>query len=959
MRTILAATSCYSLQYGVHTPREWVTAAKAAGYGAVGIADRGNLYGVHGFLSACREAAVKPLIGAELDGILLIAKEMTGFRNLSRLITAHHLKEGPFLSLLPSHHEGLVVITADPEHLSALKGAVSSLYRRICSGRDIVADGIAPVVAPPLLCRAAGDLPVQRLLRTIAAKGTVAAVPDRPASGFTLPEYEAQVSRLDDLSPEGAANRAALVAACTIDRIDHGFVFPRYPVEDPDRLLKERAYDGALRRYGELPEAVVLRLEFELDVISRKRFTDYFLAVADIVEENPRICGRGSGAASIVAYSLGITNVDPIRHRLYFERFLHPERSDPPDIDIDFAWDERDAAIDKVMAHFGRDHTAMVCVMQHYRSRAALRETARAFGMPDRETSEIERKLDEWRMQGSVGNRPSFDPAWENILTLAKRITGLPSHIGVHPGGIVITPAPVRDYCPVEMAPKGVPILQWDKDDTEACGLVKIDLLGNRSLAVIRDALADITAAGTLHDETAWSPLDDVPTQELLSSGRTMGIFYIESPAMRQLQEKTRRGDFEHIVIHSSIIRPAANKLIGEYIRRLKGKGTPSLHPVLDAVLGETYGIMVYQEDVSKCAVALVGFSEAEGDSLRKVLSKKDREQRLPDFKERFFAGARKNGVGDEVTSVVWDMILSFDGYSFCKPHSASYAMVSFQSGWLKAHHPASFIAAVIGNGGGFYGRQAYISEARRMGLTVTAPEVNESGVGWHGVERTVRPGLTAIGGLSGALPAAIVAERERGGRYVSLDDLRRRVALTPQEAELLVYAGACDALEPGLSRPRQLWKLVGPAGAAQQGSLFGAPDTAAPEVKEPPKQALLERQFQILGFLPDRHPLALFRKELTAHETTPAVELPRLIGKMVRLAGWLVTMKPVRTSDGKTMAFATFEDETAIYETVLFPETFAKYAWRIRGKRPNILFGRVTEDEGAVMVEANKLETV
>lgn len=941
---------------------EWVSTLQKNGYTAIGIADLGNLYGLHSFLSACRLSGVKSMVGAELAdknlSVLIIARDMAGFAELSSLITAHNLGEGGILQLVHAHAKQLTVITNDDAGLAALKGKIPSLYRRVCTSRDISNDGIQPVVAPKLLCLTNNDLPVQRLLRAIKARKTIADMPQRPEPGLTLVEYEEQTARLDALSPQGALNREFIAKSCVIDKIDHGFVFPHYPDPDPDTLLRDRAFNGAIKRYGELPEAVILRLEFELSLISQKKFTSYFLAVADIVAENPNICGRGSGAASIVAYCLGITNVDPVSQRLYFERFLHPERSDPPDIDIDFAWDERDTAIERVMKRFGNDHTAMVCVMQHYRRRAALRETARAFGMPDSETSDIEKKLDAWRMQGSPGERPVFDTAWEEILTLAKRITGLPSHIGVHPGGIVITPEPVRRYCPVELAPKGVQILQWDKDDSEACGLVKIDLLGNRSLAVIRDALTDLRAHDTPINEIEWNPIEDKATQALLASGQTMGIFYIESPAMRQLQEKTRKGDFGHIVIHSSIIRPAANKLISEYISRLHGRGTPALHPVLDSILAETYGIMCYQEDVSKCAVAIAGFSEAEGDALRKVLSKKDREQRLPDFKERFFTGTRKNGVGDEVTSVLWTMILSFDGYSFCKPHSASYAMVSFKSGWLKCHYPASFIAAVISNGGGFYGRQAYVSEARRMGMTVMPPDINESGIKWHGWNKIVYPGLSAIGGLHSDIINAIIKERERGSRYAALDDLRRRISLTPQEAETLIYSGACDSISNGLSRPRQLWKLIGPATTARQSRLFGAPEAVAPIVTEPNRHALIEQQYAILGFLPDCHPLVLFGKELASVKTTPASKLRLFIGQAVRLVGWFVTMKPVGTADNKTMAFATFEDDTAIYETVLFPNTFTRYAWSIRSSRPNILFGRVTQDEGAIMVEIMRVET-
>ncbi|MCP4694371.1 MAG: DNA polymerase III subunit alpha, partial [Desulfobacterales bacterium] len=309
------------------------------------------------------------------------------------------------------------------------------------------------------------------------------------------------------------------------------------------------------------------------------------------------------------------------------------------------------------------------------------------------------------------------------VLEHAKRILGAPRYLSVHPGGVVITPGPIDAYVPVERAPKGVPVMQWEKDGAEAAGLVKIDLLGNRSLGVIRDAVLNVRGNGIAFDEKRWEPEDDFATQESLTRGWTMGCFYIESPAMRQLQQKAGRGDFEHLVIHSSIIRPAANEYIQEYLRRLHGGEWDPIHPLLSDVLNETFGIMVYQEDVSKTATSLAGFSPAEADGLRKILSKKDREHALRDYRERFTRGAQEKGVSDDKIAKVWDMIMSFSGYSFCKPHSASYARVSFQAAYLKTHYPAEFIAAVISNGGGFYSTFAYVSEARRMGMTILPPD--------------------------------------------------------------------------------------------------------------------------------------------------------------------------------------------------------------------------------------------
>ena len=381
-----------------------------------------------------------------------------------------------------------------------------------------------------------------------------------------------------------------------------------------------------------------------------------------------------------------------------------------------------------------------------FQPRMAVREVAKVYGLGDGEIGQVSKRLPYfWRAPqtdlsflDSIKRRPEakaldFPDPWPAILTTAQQLIGTPRYLSVHPGGVVITPGPVSDYVPVQRAPKGVPIIQWEKDATEDAGLVKIDLLGNRSLGVIRDAVAELKSNRIQFDESRWEPEDDFATQEALAHGRTMGCFYIESPAMRLLQQKSKVGDFEHLVIHSSIIRPAANEFIREYIRRLHGGSWEPIHPCMADVLDETFGIMVYQEDVSRVAMALAGFSHTEADRLRKVMSKKDREHQLKDFHKRFFAGARVRGATDEQISGIWEMMMSFSGYSFCKPHSASYARVSFQAAFLKVHYPAEFMAAVISNRGGFYGTFAYVSEARRLGLTILPPDVNISNIRWNG----------------------------------------------------------------------------------------------------------------------------------------------------------------------------------------------------------------------------------
>lgn len=751
---------------------------------------------------------------------------------------------------------------------------------------------------------------------------------------------------------------------------------PARPDLDAETALAADAHAGAVQRYGDpLPEAVIRRLEHEMAMIRQMGFCGYFLIVRDIVRQSPRTCGRGSGAASLVAYCLGITNVCPIRHHLYFERFLNPGRTDPPDIDVDFAWDEREAVIAGVLSSFS-GHAAMVSSMIRFQPRMALRETARAFGVPEAAISAVTGRLpgywhsdDPEAFASGIAAFPKirgadFPEPWPVICRIAARLVGVPRHLMLHPGGVVITPGPIDRHCPVELSAEGLPMLQWDKDGVEDAGLVKIDLLGNRSLAVIRDALEAVAASGRPIDELRWHPEDDPATQAAVADGRTMGCFYIESPAMRLLQQKAGRGDFEHLVLHSSIIRPAANDWIEEYLARLHGKPWQPLDPTLKDVLSETYGIMVYQEDVSRSVVAMAGFSHEEADRLRKVLSKKDRALHLTQFRRRFVEGARRNGVSEEAIETAWNMMMSFDGYSFCKPHSASYARVSFQAAYLKTHFPAEFMAAVLRNRGGFYPPAAYVSEARRMGLVVLGPDVNESDTGWTGWNRVLRAGLDDVAALRESTLSAVSKARAKRP-FDSPQDFFERIDLSDIEARHLIDCGAFDAIAHGENRAVQYWRWMRHRRrAASRGRnlrLFESQSEygSAPALPEGDEMDRLRRQYRVLGFLCDRHPLSLFRDNPVLRRTIRSDDLRSRIGKPVRVAAWPVCHKSVHSRSGKRMGFFTFEDEIGLIETVLFPDVYERCIHRLVATGPVLLSGTPENQWGAVVLHVKDVNPV
>lgn len=981
--------SGFSLMRGTATMEEVVRAARRIGYATLGIADIDNLYGLIQFITACKEEGVRPIVGAEVTDIsgkgraFFFVEDGEGYKNLCRLITRRQtVPEFDLLVDAPGFARGLCLVSPDEGLLRAWLDRGGRSFAAMPRGMNPIARqslavakklGILPVAVADSVMLRPEDYGLHRVLRAIDLNSSLSRLPPEelssPDAWLAPPE---EYARRFAVCPDALKGLDELAERCAFTGPEHGAVLPPWKGGNAVAELRRLAYQGAAWRYGaELSEGTVERMEHELKLIELKGFSSYFLVVREIVMRSPRICGRGSGAASLVAYCLGITNVCPLAHNLYFERFLNPGRKDPPDIDVDFAWDERDGVIGAVLEEF-RGRSAMVCNHVLFQPRMALRETAKVYGLTDAEIDGMARHVP--RAFGDFGLDVEHDvklkaidemllknihEPWPDVLRMARRLVSLPRHLSVHSGGVVITPRPLDEYVPVEMATKGVPVIQWEKDQTEDAGLVKIDLLGNRSLGVIRDAIANIREDGMEFDERDWRPEEDPATQRSVAEGGTMGCFYVESPAMRQLLKKCRVGDFGHLVILSSIIRPAANEFIREYIRRLKGGAWEPIHPLLADVLDETLGVMVYQEDVSKVAVALAGFSHSDADGLRKVLSKKDRARRIRDYRQRFFAGALERGVSPQQAEGVWAMMMSFDGYSFCKPHSASYARVSFQAAYLKTHFPAQFMAAVIGNQGGFYGAAAYVSEARRLGLKILRPDVNESAVKWKGEAGAVRVGLLSIKDLGAARMERLVAAR-REGRFGDFDEFLERVRPDAGEARALIACGACDAFAENGNRAALLWRLargrrtlVRSRGAGLFDSHEALPE---PSIPPAPPVELLRGEYATLGFLCAAHPMLFYSKRLGPFAPVKAAEMERHIGRRVCVAGVMITGKTVITKQGDAMKFVTFEDETGLIESVFFPEVYGRFADALEYGRAFVLRGKVEEDFG---VASFTVETV
>ncbi|MGQ0703636.1 MAG: DNA polymerase III subunit alpha [Gemmatimonadales bacterium] len=877
--------------------------------------------------------------------------------------------------------------------------------------------GVPPVVTNAVRFAHPEDWARHRLLVAIANNTTLGEVgrsvgryvgksipPPTDLPSYRLTDREAWLKPAAELTrhfPDvpDAIDRAGELAERCRYRIPIGerIVPPRF-AEEADALARLRAlaYEGALRRYGTIAPITRDRLEHELAVIGMKGFADYFLVVRDIVEHGPTHCGRGSVANSIVSYCLGITHVEPLGAGLLFERFLNPERKDPPDIDLDFPWDERDHVLAYVFRRYPMPRAAMVANHNTFKLRGALREVAKVHGRPEGEVREVTRRIpwytDDAPIDQLLAEHPNFTgldlpAAWRALARMATPLVGTPRHLSIHPGGVVIVPGALTEYVPVEPAAKEldgapdlpVPVIQFEKDGTEDAGLVKIDLLGNRSLAVIRDGIAAVQAnTGRQLDYTSADAGDDLLTRELFRTGRTMGVFYTESPASRLLCQKSRAESFELLVLNTSIIRPASNRFIRIYLERLHGMPYQPLDPCLRDTLSETFGVMVYQEDVVNVCATFAGMPLATGDGLRKALSKKRPVKALAAYAEEFFTGAAALGRGLDTAKHVWEMVMSFAGYSFCKGHSCSYIQVAQQSAYLRAHYPAEFFAAVLANGGGFYAPFAYIAEALRAGLTILPPDVNASRCETTGNGNAIRIGLQFIKGFSAdAIERLLSARSGVGSResgvgeqpgphpFRSLSDLRERTGIKPDDLRLLIKVGACDSMANGLTRPQMLWQIdASDSRLPTPDSRLPIPDSRIPipDLLEYEPERRRQIEYELLGFSTDCHPMALYAERLRGLRLVSATELHRHAGQRVLCAGMLTTSKPVHTSKDEPMQFATFDDGHGLIETVLFPGVHRTRGHVLFDPGPFLFTGNVEEEFGAVTVtvlELDRLERV
>lgn len=987
--------SCYSFMRGADKPEALAAAATRRGIGALALTETGGLYSAVALQKACDEAGIQPIFGAELPAgsegephVILLVRNRRGWARLCGLLTAHATgKEYDLIRRLAGCVD-LYVLSGDRNFLSRAREAVPAglLFAELVIHDDpsparklyrwATEAGIPVAAANDVHFADAADQEIAAVLAAIRELKTVGTLgPDDapPASAFLA--SPAEMERRFRWAPEAIANAAAVAEGCRFRLPIGQRLLPRYDfLESGSSMaeLRRRCLAALPGRYPSGPPKEALnRLGDELRVVARNSFADYILLVDDIVREAERrgirTVGRGSAAASIICYLLRVTHVDPLRYNLAFERFMNEERSDLPDIDLDLPWNRRDEMVEFVYDRFGHDRVAMISAHATFRARGGLREVAKALGVPDEEIGRVTKRVPHIRTEAlgdAVEKLPEcrdlpldLEP-WKTIARVARRIDGFPRHLSVHPCGLVVAPSRLDEIIPLETAAKGLVVTQMDMYPVEDLGLVKIDLLGQRSLAVISDTIGVVTSRNGSPPMTEDDLTLDGPARALMRAGQTMGCFYVESPGMRSLLAKLRVEDFEMLTAASSVIRPGPSDsgMMKTFVERHCGREQVRyLHPALEKLLGETYGVMIYQEDVMRVAHEMAGMSLGEADKLRRSMSKKRRHEPIARMKERFFAGASEREVEPQVAEEVWRQIESFAGYAFCKSHSASFAQVSIQAIHLRAHYPAEFMAAVLSNSGGFYYPAAYIEEARRMGLRILPPFVGKVQAHYQGRDGVVMVGLMAVKGLSEATAERIVAMRP----YADLGDFLARVRPDRDEAEALAACGALDRF--GFNRPQLMWLIQQRCSETGEGILDGiaAREPAAPAVPDYPLSERLRREMETLEFTVTAHPLVLYRDVAKKEGAVEARHLKRHVGRQVLTIGWLVVDKRTRTVRGDYMKFLSLEDLTAAYEAVLFPQAYDRFGSQIRGRGPYLICGRVVRDSGALSISAQELRNL
>lgn len=983
----LHTRSWFSFLRGGSSPESLVERAVQLGMPALALTDVNGVYGAIRFQKACRGHGLRSIIGAEvtIDGapLVLLARSSAGYANLCRILTRAHIasREEPSVSLddLEEFNEGLICLSGGRDgrlYQHVHRGERREAERWIDRLRSIFRHRFHVELLHTLL---PGDSGRAERLRELARRTKVGVVaggevryatrddyrrydlltcirlgvkvydrhPDRPINAESHLRGEGALRRLLPW-PEAFDASDEVATDCDVDLLP-GHITPpgaRLPEGiSPRARLTELCVESLLDRYDEAQrEKALAQLRRELGVIGELDLEEYFLVVHEVVQEarrrGIRCAGRGSAANSIVTYLLGITGVDPLAHNLLFERFLHGGRKGTPDIDVDFDSERRDTVISWMENRFGMEQTAMTATVVEYGLRMALRETAKALGWPtpiiDRLALSVpsDRPRNVWeyrdRLADVVGRSALFDILMASVASL----DGCPRHLGLHSGGMVLSRTPLWRFTPIQASANGVKETQFDKDDIEALGLVKLDVLGLRMLATLSEGveLVERHQGDCPVDEV---PLDDPQVFEMIRTGRTLGLFQIESQGQMHMIAQLQPRNFDDLIAEVALFRPGPlqSGMVHPYLRRRQGLEPATCdHPDLEQILGDTYGVVLFQEQVLDVAHRFAGMSLAEADTFRALMSKYRDRAEMEGMRKKFVSGAVNRGVPIDAANSVFDTISHFVGYGFCRSHAAAFARTVYQSAWMKLYHPAAFMAAVMQQRPGMYNLTTLEHEARRLGVPILLPDINRSGIRYdlerlEGERLAIRKPLTSVTAVSGEVAARIVLERMRSP-FTDVEDLYRRVEIDRDALEWLARAGALDRLA-GSSR-RALWMVGvlarrhGPSGSHSPLSFLDLPAMAAEDIPAfPPLEEIDRLRWDYLAQgAARRHPMTLVRRAMTDLEVR-TIETSYRIGPgrwgttINLLVSGIVILRQMPPTAKGTM-FITLEDETGHIQVVV-----------------------------------------
>ena len=949
--------SFHSLRYGTISVKELVQQFVELGISVAALTDINCISGIYDFHRLCEKNNIRPVVGVDIrtdnkQHYICLAKNQSGIGEINRLLTQHHC-EGKDL---PLHHPNL----PDVFVVYPLNNYPEKLHRNEYIGirPEEINLLINPtlkkyiprmVILQPVTFTTKREYKLHKILRAIDRNTLVTKLEENDICG----QNEKLIS-IDELLknyqhyPQIIENTQQLLEQC---HFHFDYKTPKNKKnftesKDSDiKLLKKLAYKGFSRRYPDDDRKAKARMDKELDVINQLNFCAYFLITWDIIQYSNRMgfmhVGRGSGANSIVAYCLGITDICPLELDLYFERFLNLNRKTPPDFDIDWSWQNRDTILQYIFDKYGKEHVAFCGTNVEFKYKSIFREVGKAFGLPKEELDELATKSIEQHDINSVSAM---------VHKYGKLLEKFPNQRSMHSCGILISEEPITNYSALEMPPKGFPIVQFDMHVAEEIGLEKFDILSQRGLGTINDTVKLIEEKRGIKVNIRDVSLskDEERCNEFLSRGKTIGCFYIESPAMRGLLRRLKCNNYKVLVAASSIIRPgvAQSGMMKEYIFRHNNPDQfEYFHPVFEKELGETYGIMVYQEDVIKIALHFGGLSPADGDVLRRAMSGKGRSlSALQKVKDHFFESCKSLGHPEQLSKEVYRQIESFAGYSFCKAHSASYAVESYQSLYLKIYYPIEFMVSAINNGGGFYRTEVYVHEARMTGATILNPCVNLSEYQTTVYEKDVYLGLMHIEKLESKIAVLIPEERKNNGDYTSLENFVKRIPIGIETLQTLIFIGAFRFT--GKQKHELLiearFLLAGNRPSFKHLTLLEEPqkEYTLPKIQRHPLEDAFD-EIEILGFPVSVSPFDLLQTKYRGN--VMAKDLTKYHKKQVKMLAYLISRKHVPTKRG-TMFFGTWIDAQGEYfDTAHFPDNLSQYPFQ--GGGCYLLLGTVEVD--------------